>query len=96
MTRQEGSVMVKGTLAYAPQSPWYGAAYSMGIPKLNLYRIMSATVRENILFSHEYDEYFYNLVIEGKRFSAWTPYDPDICPQLAHLALIFCYFRMVI
>ncbi len=26
---------------------------------------MSATVRENILFSHEYDEVFYNLVIEG-------------------------------
>lgn len=28
-------------------------------------RIMSATVRDNILFSHEYDEVFYNLVIEG-------------------------------
>lgn len=26
---------------------------------------MSATVRDNILFSHEYDEVFYNLVIEG-------------------------------
>ena len=31
---------------------------------------MSATVRENILFSHEYDEVFYNLVIEGNFFSA--------------------------
>lgn len=28
-------------------------------------RILSATVRENILFSHEYDEQFYNLVING-------------------------------
>lgn len=28
-------------------------------------RIMSASVRENILFSYEYDETFYNLVIEG-------------------------------
>jgi hypothetical protein len=28
-------------------------------------RILSATVRDNILFSHEYDEVFYNLVIEG-------------------------------
>jgi ABC-type multidrug transport system fused ATPase/permease subunit len=28
-------------------------------------RILSATVRDNILFSHEYDEVFYNLVVEG-------------------------------
>ena len=28
-------------------------------------RILSATVRDNILFSHEYDEVFYDLVIEG-------------------------------
>jgi len=32
-------------------------------------RILSATVRENILFSHEYDETFYNLVIEGNAIS---------------------------
>nr|UYV50462.1 YCF1 [Agaricus brasiliensis] len=49
MNRREGSVSVKGTVAYAPQNPW----------------IMSATIRENILFSHEYDETFYNLVIEA-------------------------------
>ncbi|KAF5362251.1 hypothetical protein D9756_002523 [Leucocoprinus leucothites] len=49
MTRKEGSVVVRGTVAYAPQNPW----------------IMSASVRENILFSHEYDETFYNLVIEA-------------------------------
>lgn len=28
-------------------------------------RILSATVRENILFSHEYEEGFYNKVVEG-------------------------------
>ncbi|KAF9442601.1 multidrug resistance-associated ABC transporter [Macrolepiota fuliginosa MF-IS2] len=49
MTRKEGSVTVRGTVAYAPQNPW----------------IMSASVRENILFSHEYDETFYNLVLEA-------------------------------
>lgn len=26
---------------------------------------MSATVRENIIFSHEYEETFYNMVIDG-------------------------------
>lgn len=30
-----------------------------------LFRILSATVRENILFSHEYEESFYNQVVEG-------------------------------
>lgn len=28
---------------------------------------MSTTVRENILFSHEYDEEFYNTVLDGER-----------------------------
>ncbi|KAG6844742.1 hypothetical protein H0H87_004074 [Tephrocybe sp. NHM501043] len=49
MTRREGEVVLAGSVAYAPQNPW----------------ILSATVRENILFSHEYDETFYNLVIEA-------------------------------
>ena len=31
-------------------------------------RILSATVRDNILFSHTYDESFYDLVIEGPYF----------------------------
>ncbi|KAF9078085.1 metal resistance protein YCF1 [Rhodocollybia butyracea] len=61
MTRREGEVLVKGTIAYAPQNPW----------------IMSATVRENILFSHEYDESFYNLVIEA---CALRP-DLELLPQ---------------
>jgi len=36
-------------------------------------RIMSATVRENIIFFHEYEETFYNLVIEGEYrwFACW-------------------------
>lgn len=33
--------------------------------EINYIRILSATVRDNILFSHEYDETFYNLVVEG-------------------------------
>ncbi|KLO11533.1 metal resistance protein YCF1 [Schizopora paradoxa] len=49
MSRSEGEVIVNGSVAYAPQNPW----------------IMSATVRDNIMFSHEYDETFYNLVIEA-------------------------------
>jgi ABC-type multidrug transport system fused ATPase/permease subunit len=49
MVRSEGEVVVKGTIAYAPQSPW----------------IQSATVRENIVFGHVWDEEFYQLVLEG-------------------------------
>ncbi|CAA7267383.1 unnamed protein product [Cyclocybe aegerita] len=45
----DGEVVVCGSIAYAPQNPW----------------ILSATIRDNILFSHEYDEAFYNMVIEG-------------------------------
>lgn len=29
---------------------------------------MSASVRDNILFSHEYDDTFYNLVLDGVYF----------------------------
>ncbi|KAJ3872855.1 multidrug resistance-associated ABC transporter [Lentinula edodes] len=61
MTRREGEVTVKGSIAYAPQNPW----------------ILSATVRENILFSHEYDETFYNMVVEA---CALTP-DFALLPQ---------------
>ena len=50
MTRLDGQVTVTGTVAYAPQNPW----------------IMSATVRDNILFFHKYDEVFYDLVLDGK------------------------------
>lgn len=29
---------------------------------------MGASIRDNILFSHEYDEGFYNMVLDGKYF----------------------------
>ncbi|KAI0272641.1 hypothetical protein BC834DRAFT_840866 [Gloeopeniophorella convolvens] len=49
MRRIEGKVSLSGTVAYAPQNPW----------------LMGATIRENILFSHEYDEGFYNMVLDA-------------------------------
>ena len=50
MRRTDGEVKVFGSISYAPQNPW----------------IMSATIKDNILFSHKYDEVFYNLVLDGK------------------------------
>jgi hypothetical protein len=32
-------------------------------------RLMGASIRDNILFSHEYDESFYNLVLDGMYFT---------------------------
>ncbi|TBU30707.1 metal resistance protein YCF1 [Dichomitus squalens] len=49
MRRVDGEVNVFGTVSYAPQNPW----------------IMSATIRDNILFSHKYEEEFYNLVLDA-------------------------------
>ncbi|KAJ7767456.1 multidrug resistance-associated ABC transporter [Mycena maculata] len=49
MSRSEGKVTLYGTVSYAPQNPW----------------IMSASVRENIIFNHVYDEAFYDSVIEA-------------------------------
>ncbi|KAF7294499.1 hypothetical protein MKEN_01442500 [Mycena kentingensis (nom. inval.)] len=49
MSKSEGKVRVFGSVAYAPQNPW----------------IMSASVRDNILFNHVYDEDFYAKVIEA-------------------------------
>lgn len=69
MTRREGEVVVKGTIAYAPQNPWsvilLAVFYCILELTFLLCRILSATVRENILFSHEYEEGFYNQVVEG-------------------------------
>jgi ABC-type transport system involved in cytochrome bd biosynthesis fused ATPase/permease subunit len=50
MERIGGEVTLTGSVAYVPQNPW----------------IQSATVRENILFSHRYDEEFYNIVLDGR------------------------------
>ncbi|OBZ66416.1 Metal resistance protein YCF1 [Grifola frondosa] len=49
MRRIEGEVKLIGCISYAPQNPW----------------IMSATIRDNIVFSHKYDEIFYNLVLDA-------------------------------
>ncbi|KAG1786323.1 P-loop containing nucleoside triphosphate hydrolase protein [Suillus plorans] len=61
MRKAEGEVALSGNVAYAAQNPW----------------ILSASVRDNILFSHEYDEVFYNLVIEA---CALKP-DLELLPQ---------------
>ncbi|TIC23626.1 hypothetical protein E3Q12_01940 [Wallemia mellicola] len=61
MHKFEGSVNIKGTIAYYSQSPW----------------IMGATVKENILFGHKFDEEFYNLVIE----SCALVHDLELLPQ---------------
>lgn len=29
---------------------------------------MNTTIRDNIVFSHEYDEAFYNAVLDGEKF----------------------------
>lgn len=64
--------------------------------KLKLERIMSATVRENILFSHEYDEIFYNLVVDGKTLFLVTSSRVWLLLQPVRLAPILRYFLMEI
>lgn len=49
MRRVDGELHVNGTISYAPQNPW----------------IMSASVRDNILFAHQYEEDFYNRVLDA-------------------------------
>ncbi|EKM50357.1 uncharacterized protein PHACADRAFT_263609 [Phanerochaete carnosa HHB-10118-sp] len=49
MRRIEGEVQLNGSVSYAPQNPW----------------IMSATIRDNIVFSYEYDEVFYDMVLDA-------------------------------
>ena len=41
----------------------------------DMYRIMSGTIKDNICFSHHYDDTFYNLVLDGERhhLNAWFP-----------------------
>ena len=41
--------------------PTHGSECVLTFPR----RIMSATIRDNILFSHKYEEEFYNLVLDG-------------------------------
>ncbi|PPQ65474.1 hypothetical protein CVT26_000114 [Gymnopilus dilepis] len=61
MRRLSGETVVYGSIAYAPQNPW----------------LLSATVRDNIIFFHEFDETFYNLVIEGCALKQ----DIDLLPE---------------
>lgn len=49
MTRLKGSVRVRGKVAYAAQNPW----------------LLSATVRENIVFGHRWDQSFYDQVLDA-------------------------------
>ena len=48
MYKKSGSINIDGRIAYAPQQAW----------------IQNTTIRENILFGAEFDETFYNKVIE--------------------------------
>lgn len=75
MTRRQGKVAV-GSIAYAPQDPWYATHWLvMLFVNILLVRILSATVRENITFFHEFDEDFYSLVLEGIPISYPLSYD---------------------
>jgi hypothetical protein len=62
MHKLAGSATTRGRLGYAPQhrmyaiSPWEGPRASLCVSAW----IMNASVRENILFGHRYDEDFYN------------------------------------
>ncbi|KAH7102795.1 metal resistance protein ycf1 [Auriculariales sp. MPI-PUGE-AT-0066] len=49
MVRLDGTVTVHGTIAYTPQNPW----------------IMSGTIRDNIVFSHEFDPEFYEATLDA-------------------------------
>lgn len=56
MVRIDGEVTLSGCISYAPQNPW----------------VMSATIKDNIVFNYEYDEDFYNLVLDG---TSLLPFD---------------------
>ena len=49
MTRTEGKVVIRGKVAYYSQQSW----------------ILSATVKENIVFGHAYDHDFYLRVLDA-------------------------------
>ena len=49
MTRTEGSVTVRGDVAYFSQNSW----------------ILSATVKDNIIFGHRFDPVFYDQVLDA-------------------------------
>jgi ATP-binding cassette, subfamily C (CFTR/MRP), member 1 len=47
--KTKGEVVVRGRIAYVAQQPW----------------VMNASVKENIVFGHRWDPYFYNQTIEA-------------------------------
>ncbi|BEJ18143.1 hypothetical protein CspHIS471_0704200 [Cutaneotrichosporon sp. HIS471] len=49
MTRSEGSVTLRGDVAYFSQTSW----------------ILSATVKDNIVFGHRFDPVFYDMVLDA-------------------------------
>ncbi|KAJ2476028.1 hypothetical protein IWW56_005135, partial [Coemansia sp. RSA 2131] len=49
MIKCDGSVRVRGSIAYVPQQAW----------------IMNATLRDNILFGSQFDQEFYNRVVDA-------------------------------
>lgn len=49
MSKVQGRVMVSGTIAYVPQTPW----------------IMNTTLKENILFGRDFDQKWYDRVIDA-------------------------------
>ncbi|CAG8520388.1 12933_t:CDS:10 [Funneliformis mosseae] len=49
MEKMQGEVVVRGHVAYVPQTPW----------------IMNATLRDNITFGYKFEPEFYNEVIEA-------------------------------
>ena len=49
MTRSRGSVTIRGDIAYFSQTSW----------------ILSATVKDNIVFGHRFDPVFYNKVLDS-------------------------------
>ncbi|KAJ1896492.1 hypothetical protein LPJ66_003952 [Kickxella alabastrina] len=49
MVKSAGSVTLCGSVAYVPQQPW----------------IMNATLRDNILFGHRFEQEFYDKVIDA-------------------------------
>jgi ABC-type multidrug transport system fused ATPase/permease subunit len=47
--KAHGSVTMRGSVAYAPQKPW----------------LLNATVQENIIFGHRFDQVFYDKVLDA-------------------------------
>ena len=67
------------------------ASHSSGFTH-RMRRIMGGTIRDNILFSHHYDETFYDLVLDGERHHfgnyALTNFEPTACALRPDLALL--------